>query len=101
MISTMHGSTIHPDHTICSLLTLDQFISAVHSCVNPPQNEECETLHEGYSNTTTTLQLPISSKAVAVKVINPEKNESKLLMLRNIDTDKLDSPCDAAQAHDF
>lgn len=79
---------------IYSLLTLDQIISAVHLRVNPPQqNEQCETLHEGYSNTTTPPTIPLSSKGVAVKVIDPEeKSESKLLMLRNIDTDKLDSP---------
>ena len=60
------------------------------------QNEECEVLHEGYSNTTTP-PITLSSKAVAVKVINPEKKV--LLMLRNIDTDKLHSP--QAQAYDY
>lgn len=36
---------------------------------------------------------PSSSKAVSVKVINPDKkSESKLLMLRNVDSSKLDSP---------
>ena len=57
------------------------------------QNEECETQHEGYSDTITPPTTPTSSKAVSVKVINPDKkSKSKLLMLRNVDSSKLDSP---------
>ena len=51
--------------------------------------------NEGYFYTTAPPTTTLSSKAVAVKVINPEKrSESKLLMLRNVDTGKLDSPCE-------
>ena len=56
-------------------------------------DEDRETLHEGFSETTTPPTTPLSPEAVAVKVINPEKkSESKLLMLRNVDYNKLDSP---------
>lgn len=64
---------------------------------SPPvtQNEEREMPHEGYSDAITPPTTPSSSKAVSVKVINPDKkSESKLLMLRNVDSSKLDSPCE-------
>ena len=93
MISTTHVSTVRPDRPVIMFTfnTGPIHISSALACQPASisaQNEECETLHEGYFNTTTPPTTHLSSKAVAGKDINPEeKSESKLLMLRNIDTD--------------
>ena len=61
-------------------------------------NPERETLRDDNSETTSPPTTPLSPITVAVKVINPEKkSESKLLMLRNVNTSKLDSPRELKQ----